>query len=266
MDTALTAENKFTQSPDTNSDDLMKKEFDNVYEKLFELEEEALDYRSKIDQLKQNISVSNLEVTQKNYLIDLASTPGEFDLIGGWVQDASGLQQITDSIYSNAGIKTDSYLAEFDLRVKRDHTYFVMYGIDSEFLEDTDNKYTSLSQAANEILLQENKPQWKNQDRVNDLEANWAEAERFFEREEYENAETFAEKAKADAIRIVGDGFKEQTPDPFPQELIFQIVGILVVLLVVLIILQKRRRIMDMLSPTMESEEIDTSSNWKKEF
>ena len=132
MDDALSAESVFTQTPDTNSGETMKKEFDQVYELLFQIEEEALDYRSGVDQLKQNISLSSLDVTEKNNLIGLASPPAEFELIGKWVQDASGLQQITDSVYANTGIKTDGYLAEFDLRVKRNNSYQVMYGIDEK--------------------------------------------------------------------------------------------------------------------------------------
>lgn len=258
MDGALLFESSFTSSPNTNQTENLREEYSDVFSILYDLEEEALSYRTEIDKLKQSISTSDLDASTKTHLINLADPPENFNNIGNYVLDAVQLEEAIDAVYSNAQADIDSFLDEYENRLERSDAYEVLYG-ENDFLSNkTDGSFTILKSARDYILNKDNRQYWKNQSKVNSLESNWNRAERYFNERNYVDTVEYANKAINDVVDVYKGGLIDTEPEPLlSTELIIQIVILLIALLVLIYIWNNREKIVRIIKPEEIEKEVE---------
>jgi len=262
ISSASIAESDFFSTPTPEKADALKGSFDDVFNAILELNKAALDYRNKIDSLKQAISISDADAQAKDYTIKLASPPTSFNNIGKYTSSSLSLSQDIETIYQNVLSRSDSLLNEFESRIKRNDAFNAVYGENQKLKAQTNGEITTIQKGVEVILLNDNRPYWKNQELIKTLDSKWQQTQREFNSRNYDGSALFSGKVADDIIAIYKQGFVENQAKPLiSQELLLQIIAGLVVLLVMLILYNKRDKILNMGKET--EKEVDISA-WKE--
>jgi hypothetical protein len=249
---------------DISPDDLasMKLAYKAAFAKTYELEDMAIDYQSNVSELKSKISASSLDTESKSNYISMASPPEGFEQISTWAAQASSLESVIDSIFGVSPTTIDSYLEEYDRRLKMDSAYEKIYGPNSD-LQKLRNEYTSIAVAARYALSENVAGLWKNTKKAADLKTDWQRTERQYNNADYDLAMQSAESVKKDIETLEDDGFIVEEPEPLiSQQTLLFAAGGLVALLVVLFIFQNRKKIM---KKEEKSEKVDLYG-WDKKI
>jgi len=262
INTALAFETQFTTDPDTSEYNSLKNEFNSPLDLIIDLDDEAIEYVSAIGQLKQQISVSDLEADQKSYLIDLASPPENFNEIGNYALDATQLSQTLESLYSRVSSRNDSLLDEFNTRIAKDAAFNAINLDNERLVENTDGDIRNLKGAVQVILSEDNKPYWKNRSKLQKFEEEWRNTETYYKNGKYDLAQSSADKAITHAISVYKDGFHDSDQDPIiTLETVLPIIVGLAILLIIIFAYRNRGSIMGTLQSKDEEVEIP---GWEK--
>lgn len=247
---AVAVESAFTTQPNTAQTPELKKKYAAVFAMVYDLEDRALNYLDDLDRLKQKISTSALDASTKTYLLQLSNPPENFNNIGNYSLAALQLETAIESLYTRVSSRLDSLLDEFESRLEMDKAYELLYGESAYIKEKTGGSFFTLKAAVDSMLGSDNRQYWKNQGQVSSLEANWRKAEKFFSERNFSLAADYGGKARENASAVYSGGFVEREEKPLlTQELIFQIIGLLIILLVAIYLVSKREKIMGWLMP-----------------
>jgi hypothetical protein len=238
INSALTKENGFISNPSEKTKNELIQEYELVFNEIKSLMNKVTDYALAVNELKQSISLSSHPNAAVN--IQRANSPTSFLNISNYFNDSEAMKSNIESINSDILLKVDSFMQINESREKRNNTFSILYYEDLEIKNKTGKNY-SIKQLT-EIVLTENNI-WNDALKLQDVENNWKQAEKYFSQEKYELAEQSALRAKKDAIQIFNSGIYT----PKKQELLSIentaiAVGILIALLAVIYIANNKEK------------------------
>jgi hypothetical protein len=256
VDDAIAFEGDFFSVADTAEYSTLKNRVIGVFSRIAELDSEARSYQSEVNGLQQIISVDGeLSPQDKSFLIERAEPDPEFRKIGGYATTALQLQETTEAIYSNLQKNLESYLSEFEQRLKREEAYSLLYGENTELADKTGNTFADLKSARDYMLEEERAALWEDQESVSELSGYWQRAENYFVRRDYDNAMDYGNKALREALAVYNGGLRSTETEPLlDSELIFRIVILLVALLILIYAWNNRERIMGIVAGGKDKE------------
>lgn len=259
IELAVKAEANFNSSPSVGKVNDLKDKFDAVFSELGELNESALSYRSSVNKLKEMISKSKQDPSTKTYLIALADPPAEFNSIGNYALDAAEISGGINSVYSKVNSGLDVLLDTFDTRVVRNNSFQLLFGVSSSVSSATKGKFSSVKEIMDFVLDEPNQQNWKARDSLSAAEADWKQAQKSFNEQNYESADFSGKKALNEAMSVYSQGFVEIAPsaDIFSADTIFLLVTVLVVLLVLVFAYNNRGRISGFMKPGDGGKEVE---------
>ncbi|MEW6295116.1 MAG: hypothetical protein AB1467_02355 [Candidatus Diapherotrites archaeon] len=250
-DEIIKVENDFVNSTNTSQTNALKEKYDEFFPLLEEINSLRQDYENKTVELKTLISKSDKTAGEKQQLIALASSPQEFQKLDSIAKNSSDLYQGIQSIYAKAISNVSTWVDNVDSMKKRNDAYNLLYSDDPDLYKKTKNYFSKLNDLVKFILDENNKPYWKEYEKIDSMQSNWNKAELNFKQKKYENVQTYALKAKNDAVTIFQGGFVQQGSDM--QNLIIYIAVGLIVLLVALMLFKNRNKLFP--SPTQAQKE-----------
>ncbi|MBU2099958.1 hypothetical protein KKB11_01870 [Candidatus Micrarchaeota archaeon] len=239
FDEAISLELDFTLEPDTKDTDKLKQEYESVFSLLQEFKDLKLDYSLHVIELKKLISESDIDTSEKQQFLALASEPSQLTSIESIFSLSEDASQRIEEVYSAATSNVGSWVENIPLMIQRNSAYDTLYSDDKDFYSKTKNNFWTLSDAYSYITKEDNSPYWKEQTKLSSLKKNFSEAEKAFEQKNYQQSVSFSEKAKKDAIAVVVAGFYE-SDNPFKDA--GNIVIGLAALLVLLILYNNRKK------------------------
>lgn len=241
--------------------------YSEVFEDLYDLQDLSITYDGEVSKLKNLISKSDADSATKTQLIALVNPLNEGSTLnstfGSYVSTASQSEEFLNEIYQQALVQSEGYVGEFLKRLEKAHAINELYGLDEKFKKDT--KFSSLKDAVDEILAEQNKPYWNDQKNVQSLESDWKNAVKEFDNQQFLSAIELAKKAKADAVSIIKQGYTipEQAGSDFSEVAVQLILGAVVVIVAVFAF-QKRKKILSFIHPEAQDQESYNSSYFKK--
>lgn len=258
IDEALAFESEFSSEADSAKYEELKNRLGNVFSRVSDLDEIAISYREDISKLKQVISSEeSLSPDNKSLLINTANAPAEFDGIGSYATTAVQLQSSIESIYSNIQRNVDSYLNEFEDRIKRNDSYAILYE-ENAGLKGKTGYLTSLDNARIYILDKDRVEGWQEKEAVSLLSSYWGLAKDYFDKRNYGKAKEYGEKAIKEAIIVYEGGLANSESQPLlSTDTIIKIVIVLVVLLAGLFAWNNRGKIMSSFGGGKDKEELE---------
>jgi len=259
IDEATSFESEFTTTPDTAKVEEFQKKFAAVFGALFQLEDKALDYRSKIAELKRLISLSEAEPDAKSYMIKLADPPENFNEIGNLALSGKELQEVMDKLGTRVDARLDGFVNEFTQRLERNKAYTYLYGANPEVPKAMAG-YSDLRSAALFILKPENKSAWLDQAGLNRLDDSWRNAENSYKKADYAKALIYGADSLKYAKQVLGKGVVKIEDKPlFSDQLLQQLVLGLGGLLILIFLFKNRGKLGGLLSPGQaeDGEKID---------
>ncbi|MBU2477231.1 hypothetical protein KKG83_07205, partial [Candidatus Micrarchaeota archaeon] len=224
---------------DTKDTDKLKQEYESVFSLLQEFKDLKLDYSLHVIELKKLISESDIDTSEKQQFLALASEPSQLTSIESIFSLSEDASQRIEEVYSAATSNVGSWVENIPLMIQRNSAYDTLYSDDKDFYSKTKNNFWTLSDAYSYITKEDNSPYWKEQTKLSSLKKNFSEAEKAFEQKNYQQSVSFSEKAKKDAIAVVVAGFYE-SDNPFKDA--GNIVIGLAALLVLLILYNNRKK------------------------
>ncbi|PIN98770.1 MAG: hypothetical protein COT90_02610 [Candidatus Diapherotrites archaeon CG10_big_fil_rev_8_21_14_0_10_31_34] len=240
FDSVISFELNFISEPDTTDADSLKSKYNEVFSLLQDFKELKFEYSLNALELKQLISESEINASDKQQFLALASEPQQLSSIESIFSLSEDVSQRVDEIYSAVNSKVNSWVDNVSLMHERNSAYDEIYSEDQKFYTKTKNNFYTLNDAFIYITKEENSPYWKEQGKLSSLKKDFSEAEKAFEQKNYSKSVSFAEKAKSDAITIIESGFSEST-NPFVENIEAIIIG-LAVLLALLILFNNRKK------------------------
>jgi hypothetical protein len=251
---ATSFENEFVAEPDTNKLNEFKNNFLDVFELVSELEQAKIEYDADLDTLLQAIALTGLPIETKQGFNNLATIPTSLKQFTSKAQFAVGLEEQLSSIFDNASVNAENFVADLLTREKRNKAYKAMYAGDSEILEKVG--FSSLNSLMGYILDEENFYGWELAEDRDSAKQNWEKAQSFYNAGSFEPAEQYAVKAKRDALKVFEGGQTEPEP-AVDTSLLFNGLIFLILAVIVLYALRNRKKIMGLVSPGEEEEEVE---------
>jgi len=237
FDETISFELDFTLNPDTDNTDELKKKYENVFVLLQDFKNLKMDYSLSVIELKKLISDADIDASEKQQFLALASEPSQLDSVNSIFSLSEDVSQRVDEIYSASNANVILWVDNVSLMIERNSAYDEIYSEDNGFYSKTKNNFLNLNDAYVFIVSEENFSYWKEQTKLSSLKQDFSEAEKAFEQKNYSRSISFSKKAKSDAIVVVGAGFYETEPFDFG----FLIIG-LVGFLVLLILFNNRKK------------------------
>ena len=245
---SIASENRYFLSPDTEGIAGFQNGFLDTFDQLDRLQEGIQSYDSEKTKLKSLIAQSNAASDEKSFWVNLADPPSDMYSVKSKQSTAANNRQVLENIFETAPIQAVTFTENLDNRLKMVETKNALYSEDAT-IKDLAGKAISLKAAVEQILAEQNAPQWKNQVEVQNLESFWKKALEQFNNANYESALSNANKAKTSARKVYSAGIQEQTPaTPEFEQYIPTAIGVLVFALVVLFLIQKRKKIVSMVT------------------
>jgi len=251
---ASQAENDFAAKPSNETFSSMTDSFDDVFSSISSLNSTFLSYNSARNMLKQQISVADMDASQKAQLSAILDIPPSLQSLGNYNINAAQINEKIDSAFNQTGTRMDSLLDEYNNRLLKNEVYNLMYSENDKIKKDT--PFLSLSEAKIAILSKEKRPLWVNQTKTNQLEQDYSRALKYYDEKNFSQSKAYALSAIDDAIAVYKKGeLPPVAPPGISQDFLFQVAAILVVLLVILYIFNNRGKLKGMVSK--EAEEVD---------
>jgi len=248
-------ESNFILKPTTGKEEEIVEAIKTIAEEIIAIQETALEYNSDLTLLQAQINNSDLDIQSKQSLMNYSKLPADFQqiVIYSWFSNAETISNSVKQLLENAANDSITKTSNFLLRIKRNNVMNEIFSLDPK-LEALGEQYNTLSKAANIILNAQNRDEWEDQASLALFEEQWNKTNYFFQKEDYDTAMTFAEKAKNNAIKIINAGLKEEEKaEPINQSLLINIAIALTALLIVIIVYRNRGKIFG----KKEKEKID---------
>ncbi|MDO8628054.1 MAG: hypothetical protein Q7K42_06310, partial [Candidatus Diapherotrites archaeon] len=237
---AVSFESDFLVAPDTNSADKLNQKYETVFDLVVVLEQDAISYDSKLSQLNQFISESELDVSTKQNLINLSKPPEGFYNFGNWSLQSADLRQEINSFYSLSNSNISLWLDNLQSRLKMNSSWILLYGEDKQLLEKTGNTFSSLKQAYDYIFSDDARDNWIAQDKLNDLNSDWSKAVNAYTNGDFDSILPLSIRVRSEIVAIYSAGFAQIEATNY-SVLALEIIGALVVLLIVFSVLRRKK-------------------------
>ena len=254
---ALAFEAEFFSEANVTEYEELKDKLNIVFNLIADLDNEAKDYKDDVNDLRQMISIQDeLDSQDKSFLIDKADPGEEFNKIGGYSITALQLEASIEAVYTNIQKNIDSYLEEFEQRLKMNEAYALIYEDNESLTNKTDGAFSDLQGAADYILDEERSLQWKDRDALSTFSSYWEKTEEYFNKRDYENAIEYGAKAIKEAADVYNNGFYSDDSEPiFTEELIFNLIVLLVIAIIILYSINNKEKILAFLTGGKNKEE-----------
>ncbi len=238
VERAKQLEQSFLDSPDSNEVSKYETAYKNYFEKISELKNNYTELDNRLNVLSQGIGsleTNQLTIDQKRGLLNLLSMPVNASRLPSFFNESVQLRTTIEGIFSDAK-NSDSYASTLASRKNRNEAWKALYGY-NESLVKLDKSFTTLENASNAILLEENVNLWVNQDGVEALKINWSSAKNRYSTAEYEKARDFASRAKKNVEQIMAEGVVPAVDNS--QDLIVKVIGGLIAAVVIIFVIEK---------------------------
>ncbi|MEK6902549.1 MAG: hypothetical protein AABX02_03105 [archaeon] len=207
-------------------------EYTQIYDAIESVKQGAAEYDQDISQIKNQIaSLDGVDAQTKSQLLGLLSPLGPNQTLSSAISPYADLaadnrQRLSTEVAALTS-KTSALEAELETRLSRVKAYAELYGEDESLEKKTG--FSTLNEAAQTILAEENKSQWADQPSVIKLQGAWENAEEAFGKKQYATALDLGVKAKVLVKQIHSAGI-EETVDPTSQVSDTLITGLALVL------------------------------------
>ncbi len=258
IENSISIKNKIYNEPNTNLTSEFESYFymqneGNLYNLLQQFQQKATDYVTlRVALAKKDIANADLEPSTKQQLMQILDAPFSLATINQYVNILLANKQSLDQLFSllhSAKSPIEIFLSELETRVERHYAYKTLYGEHSKLKKITNNRISTLQQAANEILATNIRNLWNDQKSLLLFETKFKKAKNAFENENYKLAKELANDALNNAISVYKKGFKQQEAE-IPIHAI--LLGILLIVLFIF-----RKRIMELFKKREEEEELE---------
>ncbi len=247
-------ESDFSANPDTNALKDLKRNFEDSFELMAELETERSNYLADLDSLRQAIALTDLPLETKQGLNSLANIPTSLQQFGSKVILAVDLEEKLEAIFNGAAANVDNLVLNLSTRVRRNNALKALYGTDEEIFEKTGQ--ASLEQLITLLLNEDYFFIWNNQEDLANAKEDWDRAKGFYEAGSFEQAENNAESSKEYALDVYSAGTKEPK-QPFDTDLLFTGVVLLIIAVIIIYALKNRGKISGLVSGEKEEFELN---------
>ncbi len=238
VQTSMKLEQDFLTSPDANEVTKYENAYKAYFDNISELKNSYTELDNRLKTLSQGIGsleTNQLTIDQKRSLLQLLSMPVNAARLPTFFNESVQLRTAIEAIFTDSK-NSDSYASTLASRKNRNEAWKVIYGY-NESLAKLDKSFTTLQNASNAILSEDNVTQWKNQDAVEALKINWSSAQSRYSTAEYEKAKDFATRAKKNIEQIMADGVMPIEDNS--QDLIIKAIGGLIAAIVIIFIVEK---------------------------
>ncbi len=239
VEDGMALENDYFLDPDTNETSDYQRAFIEYFSIIEAYKEDYDKVYSSINTLKTAIaalSIEGLTSTQKNFLVTSLSPPAQTGKITSLASNTQQIKTVVESIFSSAA-NVEPMVANLKTRINRNNASLALYGTNTKITK-ADERFNSLSDAAEVILSEDNIDYWSDQDSVTALKTNWTQAKTRFKNTEYDPALSFASKAEKNVLDIIEKGIKP-SETALPNDLIFTAIGVLVIATAALFVYEK---------------------------
>ncbi len=232
-------EKVYFTKPDTNQ----TRSYEKIFEEYFELiETYKINYNelnSSLTSLKNNIAAfqsGEVSSEQKNFYIGLLAMPQETAPLNNVFSISDQTKTLVEEVFSSSK-NIENLVLNLETRKERNEAWKILYAPDAE-INKLNSSFSSLSDAAEAILAEDNIGFWKDQDTVSALKTNWKQATTKYGNGVYISAKSFGADAKKNVKKILEEGTIEEE-EGVPQELIINAIIILIVVIVGLFLFEK---------------------------
>ncbi len=247
-------ENEFVAEPDTNSLTDFKNNFLDAFDLVSELEQKKFAYDADLDTLLQAIALTDLSIETKQGFNSLATIPTSLKQFTSKAQFAVGLEEQLVSIFGNASVNAENFVADLLTREKRNRAHKAIYGVDAEIMESVG--LNNLNALMEYVLGEENYYGWEKEGELANAKENWEKTQSFYNAGSFDSAEHYAVKAKRSALKVF-EGGQTETEPVVDTSLLFNGLIFLIVAVIVLYALRNRKKIMSLVSPSEDEEEVE---------
>jgi len=258
---------RFENEPDTNSLEEFEKIVDGGFNMVDELEtllihdpdEKQQSYFEKLEELRQDIAKTDLQLETKQGLNALANVPNSVQKFNSKTNFFVSLEDRLDQIFINThSSKIDALSADLATREKRNTAYLVLYARDEEIYEKTGQP--SLNALFSVLLSNDYYYDWSDQAELAEAKADWEKAVSYYETGAFQPAGQYAAKAKTSGIKVYEAGLKEDESG-INNELIINGIIVLVVAFIAIYAIKNRGKILGAIS---QKEEENQFNDWEK--
>ncbi len=219
-------EGKMFSNPDTNQTSDYEKLTSDFFDAISDYKNNYDDLTLNISTLKQGIgSAESITLTNRNAMNQNLNMPTQTAKLSSFFNEIDSANQYMQEIFSSIS-RTDTYISTLNTRIVRNNAWSLLYAIDDEIL-NTDSRFKTLEEAAENILSEENSKLWIKQDEVEALRVNWTQAKSRYESAKYDTAINSGQSAKKNVIAILKEGISPDSNE-IPQELIINIIIVLI--------------------------------------
>ncbi len=251
-------ESAFMRTPDTNSVNSFKAEFDAITGAHEETERLMNAYVSGLDKVKQEVAQTKLDIDTKRSLSNLLSSPQRLQGFSSMISNAALFEEKLQEIFDNALARRDTLTANLGTRIEKNKAFQALYGTSQGLIEKTNGDYSTLEEAVNSIFAGEFEPLWKEQNELAKLKEGWKKAQAYYNAGNYGLAVQLSASAKNSAIKIYRAGFKEpEKQTGINTGLLINGIIVLVVLLILLFALRNRKKLYSLVSEPLGGQEYE---------
>lgn len=248
----------YVAGPDTNGLKQFEAGFEGVFGLIASLDSLRTVYIDDLDKLRQAIAVTDLPFETKQGLNSLANIPSSFQQFSSKSDNAIYLEEEISQVFTNASARVDGLASDLETREKRNRAYQALFGRDDEIFERTGEG--SLETLFEVLLSDEYLYLWEDQDSLLRARENWEKANAFYESGSFEQAESYALKAKDPAIEAFEAGLSQESP-VFDTGLLLNGAILLIAALIIIYVLRNREKLAGLVS--REEEEVPLHE-WEK--
>lgn len=193
--------------------------------------------KSELDILRQGIGSfqGDMSSDQKEFYLSVLRLPSQTNALPSFFSLTDTTRTFVEEIFS-ASRNIERFVLNLETRKNRNSAWQVIYGFDSK-INNLNNNFVSLDEAARSILLEENVIFWADQDNVSALRINYRQATQNYDRGIYDKAVSFGRDAKRNVENILNKGVEERVDNS--NELIIQIIILLIIVLIVVFLAEK---------------------------
>jgi hypothetical protein len=238
IEDGINFEKKYFVNPDTN----MTGDYEELFEDYFK---EISKYKTSYDTLKNKISLfrneigafsGELEINQKQAYTGQATLPQETAVLNSVFSRSDETQSYTEEIFNQAS-NIENLVLNLQTRKERNDVWLKVYGSDKDITK-LNPSLSSLAEAANTILDEQNVDFWEDQIAVSALKTNWRQTETKYNNGIYTSATEFAKSAKKNVITILEQGIPK-TDNSEMEGLLINIIILLIIVIVGIFLFEK---------------------------
>lgn len=232
---AIDKKNSFLAEPDVNVLNDLRADMDEIFSDLKSFDEGRQQYMADLSELQLEISkLTALPLQTRKALTTISAPPIRLARISTLATNSAELQQQITDIYNDAVSKADVFAGNLETRMKKNNVYKKIYAVDKDLSTKTD--FTTLYQAAETILSENNRSLWADEEAVVKLETGWNTLKAYLRDKQYDLADSSVKTVRDYVISIYTGGYKQDDDKTDTTWLFYAIAGLIGLVIVIYII------------------------------